>query len=348
MAELKIASEDQLIKTLLESEIYKHFKETHLPQKIDRECRAWKIIEKNRGKYSKEILNNFFDTVDIYELNKRWFGSLLALPNRNLIFKTSLDSIVKWIDGLLFSSDDVSRKLNTYLEKIKIKGASNGLATLLLYLSNPDKFNVWVNKTEEGLLILNRLKDLSKLDWGLAYIEFNTAALKFRKKFDFQPQEIDWILTIIASYVEKGEDYYLIDEDVLENEKISISVDDITPIDDVVGDPMDLGIMRWAPTNEMGVVALFVAFHKELGFPYLDVIRSSFPDAAAYQKTTKGNVRRYIEFEFKSSRFKNHLSFLSKRPCHYVICWENDWKGCPISVIELKTEIPKILSCKKM
>lgn len=151
-------------------------------------------------------------------------------------------------------------------------------------------------------------------------------------------------MTFIASYVESSDSHFLIDEDALRIKELSISVDDEPDLDDVVGEPMELSVMRWTPTNEMGVVALFIEFRKELGFPLIEVIRTKFPDAAVFQSSSKGYIRRYIEFEFKSSGFKTHLK--SKRTCHYVVCWEHDWKECPTPVIELKKEILQILSKK--
>jgi len=107
---------------------------------------------------------------------------------------------------------------------------------------------------------------------------------------------------------------------------------------------MELGLMRWSPTNEMGVVALFIEYRKQLGFPIVEFIRPQFPDAAVFEQTGKGYTRKYIEFEYRSQGYKVHLT--SKRKCHYVICWEHNWKDCPIPVIELKAEIPKILGKK--
>jgi hypothetical protein len=53
------------------------------------------------------------------------------------------------------------------------------------------------------------------------------------------------------------------------------------------------------------------------------------------------NIFDTIEFEYKSSGFKSHLK--SRRKCHYVVCWEHNWRDCPIQVIELRTELKNIL-----
>ena len=345
MAEILIENEGSLVKAIRESEeAYGDFHNNRLKGKMERESQAWTILTANRGKYSKDLLNHLFDTVDFYEPNKRWFGNLLATPNRNLIFESSIKNINAWIDKLLFSDLDFKKRLNGCLSEMKIKGASKGLATLLLYLSNPEKYNIWVNKTQEGLSVLNRVGQLTSKDWGDKYATFNQAALEFRIQYEFSAQEIDWILTFIASYVSPSDSNFLVDEEVLKTKEIQVSVDDEDDLEDVVGEPMELKVMRWAPTNEMGVVALFIEFRRALGFPIVEVIRTSFPDAAVFQASTKGYVRKYIEFEFKSSRYKSHLK--SKRKCHYVVCWEHDWKDCPVNVIELRDEIPKILAKK--
>jgi hypothetical protein len=210
-----------------------------------------------------------------------------------------------------------------------------------LYLSNPEAFNIWVNKTEEGLQAVGRISELAGT-WAEKYATFNEAAIAFRGTSRLLPQEIDWTLTFLATNVEATGDGFFIDEDILGATEVPVAVDDRPVIDDVVGAPMELRVMRWTPINEMGVIALFIEFRKDLGFPIVDFIRASFPDAAVFQTAGERNARRYVEFEFKSSGFKRHLG--SKRPCDYVVCWEHDWKECPVEVIELRKEIARILS----
>lgn len=341
MSDLRFDSERELIDAIRKSRAYKNFLDKELPHKIEREKKAWMLVTENEDKYTREVTDKIFDTVDLSVKNKRWFGALLAMPNRNLIYEAKPETINRWFAELLFSKKDPKKALNTCIKDIRIKGASKGLATLLLYLSDPRKYNIWVNTTEEGLVLLNRIKDLKGNDWGQRYTVFNQAAIDFRDTYRLKPQEIDWMLSFISDYVESENDHFQINEEILETEKLVIAVDDEPEIDDIVGEPMELQVMRWSPTNEMGVVALFIEFRKELGFPIVEVIRVRFPDAAVFENSPKGYVRRYIEFEFKASGYKSHLK--SKRKCHYVVCWENDWKDCPIPVIELKKEIPKIL-----
>jgi len=133
-------------------------------------------------------------------------------------------------------------------------------------------------------------------------------------------------------------------KEIEEPQGIPTEFDDL---DEFVGEPMELGVMRWSPTTHDGVIALFVEYRNELGFPIMEWIRPQFPDACVYQKTAKARasyVKKYVEFELYSSLFKEHTlnPKHSKRKCDYIICWKNDWKECPVPVIELKSEILKI------
>jgi hypothetical protein len=52
-----------------------------------------------------------------------------------------------------------------------------------------------------------------------------------------------------------------------------------------------------------------------------------------------------IEFEYKSLDFKNHQH--DPNQCDIIVCWEHNWKECPIEVIELKTALSKLLATHK-
>lgn len=114
-----------------------------------------------------------------------------------------------------------------------------------------------------------------------------------------------------------------------------------------LGPPGNLGAMSFAPTSEQGVVALFVWHMKALGFEHLEFIRQGFPDACAIERTTAGTTyeRKYIEFEYRSSGFRQHVSSPDHRNirCDYVVCWEHNYLTCPVPVIELKSKMDEIM-----
>lgn len=94
------------------------------------------------------------------------------------------------------------------------------------------------------------------------------------------------------------------------------------------------------PTYENEVVAIFGAIAHEIGFEIISN-RAEFPDCKANRKIEGSARKRYkeclIEFELRSSDFKAH-----KHPvngCDLIVCWEHDWKDCPLEVLELKKTI---------
>jgi hypothetical protein len=90
-------------------------------------------------------------------------------------------------------------------------------------------------------------------------------------------------------------------------------------------------------------VYLFALLSKELGF-IIEAIKTEFPDCEGKRKIL-GKEGRWekvsIEFEYKSSHFKNHGH--DPKQCDIIVCWEHDWIECPIEVISLKKFIERPL-----
>lgn len=97
--------------------------------------------------------------------------------------------------------------------------------------------------------------------------------------------------------------------------------------------------LQHAPVNEQGVVFLFGMICSELGF-VVESVRTGYPDCKAKRRVSR-NPEKWedvkIEFEYYSSEFRSH----GHNPvnCDVIVCWEHDWKECPLEVIELKKEI---------
>jgi hypothetical protein len=108
---------------------------------------------------------------------------------------------------------------------------------------------------------------------------------------------------------------------------------------DVVGEPINFRGFVYAPLNEAGVILLFSRVMDDLGIIY-ESSPPTFPDMVARRRTAKGYERVYIEFEFKSSNFIKHGHDPSK--CDIIVCWEHDWRECPIEVIELKEIVRRL------
>jgi hypothetical protein len=100
-------------------------------------------------------------------------------------------------------------------------------------------------------------------------------------------------------------------------------------------DVMKKGPLHFAPQNELGVVFLFSSVAPALGLR-IEKIQAAYPDCVAYQKTSSGEKRIRIEFEYRSSSFRAHKH--NARLCDWIVCWEHDWPDVPdrIRVVELR------------
>jgi len=108
------------------------------------------------------------------------------------------------------------------------------------------------------------------------------------------------------------------------------------------GERIDFRGLTFAPINELGVVFLFGMVARELGFN-IESVRSEFPDCEGKMCVSKNgekwaHVR--IEFEYRSSNFAEHGH--SPDGCDLIVCWVNDWRECPKTVIELKSAISSL------
>lgn len=86
--------------------------------------------------------------------------------------------------------------------------------------------------------------------------------------------------------------------------------------------------------NELGVIVRFCRTccgMENEGWSIVS-IQSEFPDAVV--KSLNGDELS-AEFEFLSSNFKTHGHDI--RECDLIICWEDNWNDCIISVLELST-----------
>lgn len=97
--------------------------------------------------------------------------------------------------------------------------------------------------------------------------------------------------------------------------------------------------MLFSPVNELGIVALFSMYQRELGFPYFLKIQSGFPDATFID--AKGDIKK-DEFELFASNFKDHKH--DPDECDTVVCWEdnldeNDSLRSKIKILSLKEKL---------
>lgn len=114
----------------------------------------------------------------------------------------------------------------------------------------------------------------------------------------------------------------------------------------IYGSLLNFRGLQHAPINEQGVVFLFGMVAQELGF-IVESVASGYPDCEAKRCVDKNQnywQKARIEFEYQSRNFRDHSH--DPHGCDLIICWENNWPECPIEVLELRKEIPKLSSYK--
>lgn len=106
------------------------------------------------------------------------------------------------------------------------------------------------------------------------------------------------------------------------------------------GDILNVRGIVYEPINEQGVILLFAAVCYDLDFR-IEAIRIRFPDALLRRKNEKGTWSSCAaEFEFRSSDYQLHKHPI--KGCDLIICWEHNWKDCPIEVLSLKEVIKNV------
>jgi hypothetical protein len=100
------------------------------------------------------------------------------------------------------------------------------------------------------------------------------------------------------------------------------------------GAPLSPLPLTCAPINENGVIFLFGAVARELGFA-ASSIQGGFPDCEALRQVEKDRWQKVrIEIEYESRNFCVHRH--NPKNCDLIVCWKHNWEECPLEVIELK------------
>jgi Homing endonuclease associated repeat len=101
----------------------------------------------------------------------------------------------------------------------------------------------------------------------------------------------------------------------------------------VYGPPLQMAELAHAPVNELGVVFVFGAMARRLGF-IVHRLQAGFPDCIAMREMAPGQWQRVrIEFEYESRNFLKHRHRADR--CDVIVCWRHNWKECPLEVMEL-------------
>lgn len=114
----------------------------------------------------------------------------------------------------------------------------------------------------------------------------------------------------------------------------------------IYGPPVVRIPLAHGPTNESGVLFLFGAVAEALGF-VVTRLQMGFPDCEAMYEVAPGIWQRIrIELEHESKNFLAHQHRVDG--CDLIVCWIHNWPDCPVPVIELSKELPRIMGMQKV
>ena len=208
---------------------YPAIRTKYLHNKREREKKAWHLIQENRGSITLPKFEEIIDIIDKTSVGNRWYGQTFIGKNRKSLLGTPEEKLNKWLDALLFSEKEVSEAIDE-ADNINISGAGKSITSILLYVSNPEEYNIMNNATIDGLKRIGFLDEL-KGRRSKRYKIFNAASNKFRKDFEIDPYETDWFLSHIADRVTSENNKYYYDNEgnskkMLDKQKFAKAVSD--------------------------------------------------------------------------------------------------------------------------
>ena len=108
----------------------------------------------------------------------------------------------------------------------------------------------------------------------------------------------------------------------------------------IYGRPMMDMALGLAPTNEMGVVFLFGTVAKQMGFMVIR-LQTEFPDCEAFWGKWSRDAGNWFGLSLNTKVATSWLMGNKVDDCDLIVCWKNNWEGCPLEVIELSTVMEK-------
>jgi hypothetical protein len=170
------------------------------------EAEARDLLNEKSGRFIEEDFARFLDlcNTEVVPLgpnstelrtnpSRTRFRQSFSGPNRKPMIE-KLDECNRWIGALWQSTDHVLNILDQFWRENNVKGAGTGLPTMIMYLKDPEVYNIWLVTLADILgSVLGRT--FRKKKCSDSYISFNDDLNEhLRYRFRLKPQEIDFIL----------------------------------------------------------------------------------------------------------------------------------------------------------
>ena len=179
-----------------------------LEARVNAESEARELLKSKLGQFNREDLELFLKLCNTENVPKDIYTNKLRNKLTNTRFQLSfigankslmindLDKCNKWMP-ILWNTPDNIKTVGEFWKCDQIKGAGMGLPTMILYLKDSVKYNVWIPFLSKALEKCNG-RILETVRSGQNYRDYNNTISNTLKIIPLDtplwPQEIDYIL----------------------------------------------------------------------------------------------------------------------------------------------------------
>jgi hypothetical protein len=161
------------------------------------EEKARHLLDENPGRHTVTQLEEIFRLIDSDfwdgEPRQGRFGWVLATPTRNRILGNDIAKLNHFTSEV-YHEENVAQ-VDELIHDLKFVG--HALATILLYVRQPDKYNVFLRNVSKTLKSIYPGAPPQLSNFSKDYPEYNKFANQLRQQFQLVPQEVDVVLTVL-------------------------------------------------------------------------------------------------------------------------------------------------------
>ena len=161
------------------------------------ESRARALLESKLGRFDEADLRQFMadlsaDWANDKDRQDRFMPALYGSQVNRMV--ETLDGFNVWTERIWNASDaELDSLLNEFWERLEVSGAGVSLPTALLYLRDPERYNIWIPVMSEGLRITCGFEP-GRMRTAHGYRAYNEASNDFRERYGLSPRALDVIL----------------------------------------------------------------------------------------------------------------------------------------------------------
>lgn len=178
-----------------------HFTPDRAKARREGEEQARKLLASKLGRLTEQDLREC-----LKHLNADWRNGnpcydrfMPALyGNQIRLMAEAMPALNRWVERLWTAGDaELDSLLDEFWREQEVGGAGVSLPTAVLYLRDPEKYNIWLPVMSKGLQMAAGFQP-GRWRTASGYRHFNAAAVTFRQRHGLAPQALDLILWKIA------------------------------------------------------------------------------------------------------------------------------------------------------